>query len=79
MQWSPYNSRGTAIISLNLAVVNLLPFPALDGGRLVFVFIEAITKRRVPAQWTGWINLVGFGLLMLLMAAVTFNDISRLF
>lgn len=69
----------TAIISLNLAVVNLLPFPALDGGRLVFVFIEAITKRRVPAQWTGWINLVGFGLLMLLMAAVTFNDISRLF
>jgi regulator of sigma E protease len=68
----------TAMISLNLAVINVLPFPALDGGRLVFVIIEAITKRRVPAVWTGWINLLGFGLLMLLMAAVTFNDISRL-
>lgn len=69
----------TAIISLNLAVVNLLPFPALDGGRLVFVGIEAITKRRVPARVTGWVNLFGFVLLMVLMAAVTFNDISRLF
>lgn len=68
----------TAIISLNLAVINLLPFPALDGGRLVFVLIEAITKRQVPPSWTGWTNLVGFVLLMLLMAAVTFNDISRL-
>lgn len=68
----------TAIISLNLAVINLLPFPALDGGRLVFVIIEAITKRQVPPAWTGWTNLVGFVLLMLLMAAVTFNDISRL-
>lgn len=68
----------TAIISLNLAVINLLPFPALDGGRLMFVAIEAITKKRVPAKWTGWTNLIGFGLLMILMAAVTFNDISRL-
>lgn len=69
----------TAIISLNLAVINLLPFPALDGGRLVFVLIEAVTKKRVPAKWTGWTNLIGFALLMVLMAAVTFNDISRLF
>jgi regulator of sigma E protease len=69
----------TAMISLNLAVINVLPFPALDGGRLVFVLIEAITKRHVPAVWTGWINLLGFGLLMLLMAAVTIHDISRLF
>jgi regulator of sigma E protease len=68
----------TAIISLNLAVINLLPFPALDGGRLVFVLIEAVTKRQVPPAWTGWTNLVGFVLLMVLMAAVTFNDISRL-
>ncbi len=69
----------TAIISLNLAVVNLLPFPALDGGRLAFVVVEAITKRRVPARVTGWVNLLGFVLLMVLMAAVTFNDIVRLF
>ncbi len=69
----------TAIISLNLAVINVLPFPALDGGRVVFVLIEAITRRQVPAVWTGWINLLGFVLLMMLMAAVTFNDITRLF
>lgn len=68
----------TAIISLNLAVVNLLPFPALDGGRLVFVIIEAVTRKQVPPKWTGWVNAVGFMLLLLMMAAVTFNDISRL-
>jgi regulator of sigma E protease len=68
----------TAIISLNLAVINLLPFPALDGGRLLFVAIEAVTRKEIPPAWTGWTNLIGFALLMLLMAAVTFNDISRL-
>lgn len=68
----------TAIISLNLAVINLLPFPALDGGRLLFVAIEAVTRKEIPPAWTGWTNLIGFVLLMLLMAAVTFNDISRL-
>ncbi|MEK7462159.1 MAG: site-2 protease family protein [Patescibacteria group bacterium] len=68
----------TAIISLNLAVINLLPFPALDGGRLLFVVIETVTRKEVPPTWTGWANLVGFVLLMVLMAAVTFNDISRL-
>lgn len=68
----------TAMISLNLAVINLLPFPALDGGRLVFVIVEAVTKRQVPPRVTGWVNLFGFVLLMLLMAAVTFNDITRL-
>lgn len=68
----------TAIISLNLAVVNLLPFPALDGGRLVFVMIEAVTRKQVPPQWTGWVNGVGFILLLLMMLAVTYNDISRL-
>lgn len=68
----------TAIISLNLAVINLLPFPALDGGRLLFVAIEAVTRKEIPPAWTGWTNMIGFVLLMLLMAAVTFNDISRL-
>lgn len=68
----------TAIISLNLAVINLLPFPALDGGRLLFVAIEAVTRKEIPPAWTGWANVIGFVLLMLLMAAVTFNDISRL-
>jgi len=68
----------TAVISLNLAVINLLPFPALDGGRLVFVAIESITKKAIPAVWAGRLNLIGFGILMLLMIAVTYNDIIRL-
>lgn len=68
----------TAIISLNLAIINLLPFPALDGGRLVFVAIEAVTRKRIPPVWAGRVNLVGFALLMLLMIVVTYNDIIRL-
>ncbi|MFT5832344.1 MAG: regulator of sigma E protease [Candidatus Paceibacteria bacterium] len=68
----------TAVISLNLAVINLLPFPALDGGRLVFVAIETVTGKDIPPQWAGRINLVGFALLMLLMVAVTYNDILNL-
>lgn len=69
----------TAIISLNLAVINLLPFPALDGGRVVFVLIEAVTRRRIPPEWAGRVNLAGFAILMFLMIAVTYNDIIRLF
>lgn len=69
----------TAIISLNLAVINLLPFPALDGGRLVFVAIEAVTGKRIPPEWAGRVNLAGFAILMLLMIAVTYNDIIRIF
>lgn len=68
----------TAIISLNLAVINLLPLPALDGGRLIFVAIEAITGKEIPPEWAGRINLVGFGLLLLLMVLVTYNDIINL-
>lgn len=68
----------TAMISLNLAVINLLPVPALDGGRLVFVAIEAITRRPINPVWTGRVNLVGFALLMLMMVVVTWNDIARL-
>ncbi|MEX0913033.1 MAG: site-2 protease family protein, partial [Candidatus Paceibacterota bacterium] len=65
----------TAFISLNLAVINLLPIPALDGGRLVFVAIEAITRRSIGDKWVGRVNLVGFVFLILLMIAVTYNDI----
>lgn len=68
----------TAIISLNLAVINLLPIPALDGGRLVFVAIEAVTGKHIPAVWATRVNFVGFVFLMLLMVAVTYNDIVRL-
>lgn len=68
----------TAMISLNLAVINLLPVPALDGGRLVFVAIEAVTRRQIPPAWAARVNLVGFALLMLLMIAVTYGDVMRL-
>ncbi len=69
----------TAFISLNLAVINLLPFPALDGGRLLFVIIEAVKGSPVPVRFAQTANAVGFALLMLLMAVVTFHDIVRIF
>lgn len=68
----------TAMISLNLAVINMLPIPALDGGRLVFVAIEAITRKPINPVWVGRTNLIGFALLMLLMVLVTWSDISKL-
>lgn len=68
----------TAFISLNLAVLNLIPFPALDGGRILFVLIETITRKKIPANVAGWINIIGFGILMLLMIAVTISDIGKL-
>lgn len=69
----------TAFISLNLAVINMLPIPALDGGRLMFVAVEAIRKKPVDPVWFARINFVGFALLMLLMLAVTISDITKLF
>jgi len=68
----------TAIISLNLAVINMLPFPALDGGRLVMVAIEAVTRRPINPVWVARVNLVGFIMLMLLMVAVTWSDIAKI-
>jgi regulator of sigma E protease len=67
-----------AIISLNLAVINLLPFPALDGGRLLFVGIEALTRRSIPARIQSYANIAGFALLMLLMVVITYRDVSNL-
>lgn len=69
----------TAFISLNLAILNLLPFPALDGGRLVFVIIEAISRKRIPASVANWVNGIGFALLLLLMIVITVNDVIKLF
>jgi regulator of sigma E protease len=68
----------TAFISINLAVINLIPFPALDGGRLLFVVIEAIKGSRINPKIANAMNAVGFLLLILLMVVVTFNDILRL-
>lgn len=66
-------------LSANLGVMNLLPLPALDGGRLVFLFIEAVRRKRVPPEKEGYVHLVGIALLMALMVFVMFNDIRRVF
>lgn len=68
----------TAIISINLAVINLFPFPALDGGRLLFVLIEAIRRKPISPKVANVLNTVGFALLILLMVVVTVHDISKL-
>lgn len=69
----------TALISINLVIVNLLPLPALDGGRLLFVIIEAITRRSIPPRLFNILNTVGFALLILLMVLVTIQDIRHIF
>ncbi|MEK7120750.1 MAG: site-2 protease family protein, partial [Patescibacteria group bacterium] len=68
----------TAFISINLAVINLIPFPALDGGRILFVIIEVIRGKNISPKVANVLNLVGFILLMALMVVVTYNDIARL-
>jgi len=69
----------TAILSINLGVVNLVPLPALDGGRLLFVGIELLRGKPMEPEKEGIFHFVGFALLMLLMIIVTWNDIQRLF
>ena len=66
----------TALISISLAVINVLPFPALDGGRLLFILIEAIMHRAIPARVANYANIAGFALLMLLMIVVSWHDIA---
>jgi regulator of sigma E protease len=68
----------TALISINLAIVNLIPFPALDGGRILFVLIEGVIRRRISPRFTNTVNAIGFVLLMILMVVVTYKDIARL-
>ncbi len=65
-------------ITVNLGVFNLLPFPALDGGRLLFLVVEMIRRRPVPARYEGYVHAAGFLLLMALMVTVTYQDILRL-
>ena len=67
------------IITVNLGVVNLLPLPALDGGRLVFLIIEGIRRKPINPKYEGWVHAAGFMLLIGLMLVVTFSDVLRLF
>ncbi|NOS67010.1 MAG: site-2 protease family protein [Candidatus Peribacteraceae bacterium] len=71
--------RLMAVLSLSLAILNILPFPSLDGGRLLFVLIEAIAQRPAPRRFELITNTVGFLVLILLILLVTFNDIWKLF
>ena len=67
------------LISANLGVMNLLPLPALDGGRLVLLIVEAIRGKKVDPDKEGMVHFIGLMLLMLLMVVVMFNDIRKIF
>ena len=71
-----------ALIAVNLAVMNLLPLPALDGGKVFFLIIDAVAmlifRRRIPEKYENYINTAGFILLMALMLFVTLNDVLKL-
>lgn len=67
------------LLSANLGIMNLLPIPALDGGRLLFLIIELIFRKPVPKDKEAIVNFIGFVLLMILMVVVCYNDIMRLF
>ena len=68
-----------ALISINLAIINLLPFPALDGGRLFFLLIEKIKGSRIKPKIANTLNMIGFYLLIFLMLLITYHDIVKLF
>ena len=67
------------MLSVNLGILNLLPIPALDGGRLVFLLVEVIRGRPVPPEKEGMVHFVGLMFLMALMVFVFFNDLSNIF
>ena len=69
----------TAYLSVNLGFINIIPFPAFDGGRILFVIIEKIKGSPVKAEVENWFHTIGFILLMILMVVITYQDILRLF
>jgi regulator of sigma E protease len=68
-----------AFLSLNLAILNILPLPALDGGQLVKITIEAVLRRKLRDSHSQWLNAIGFILLMALLITVTIHDVMKLF
>ncbi|MBA4336632.1 RIP metalloprotease RseP [bacterium] len=71
--------RFMALLSLSLAVLNIIPFPALDGGRLFFLLIEAVRGKRIPQKWESAIHALGFLVLIAFLFFVTYSDILQLF
>lgn len=67
------------VINLNLGILNLFPFPALDGGRAVFIIAEMITKKKVPEKYETWIHYIGFIILISLIIFITAKDLLRVF
>ena len=67
------------MLSVNLGIMNLLPIPALDGGRLLFILLEMLLRKRLNPKWEERINTVGMAILLLLMVAIVFNDVFNLF
>jgi len=74
-----YVAQLAALISLNLAIVNMLPFPALDGGRLLLLVIRKVTGKAISDEVEGKIHFIGFALLIFLMLYVTYQDVLRIF
>ena len=69
----------TLMLSVNLGILNLLPVPALDGGRLVFLLVEVIRGKPVPPEKEGMVHFVGLMFFMVLMVVIFFNDLSNIF
>ena len=79
----PWPEGGKALVAVNLAVMNLLPLPALDGGKIFFLVVNALCmltiRKKIPAKFESYVHLAGFALLMLLMLVITFQDVWKLF
>lgn len=67
------------VINLHLGLLNLMPFPALDGGRIIFVLFEMITRRKIPVKWEAYVHLGGFAILIAIIVLITGKDIVSLF
>jgi regulator of sigma E protease len=66
------------IITINLGIMNLIPFPALDGGRLILLIVEGVRGKPMDRNKEGYFHLIGFVLLMILMIIVTYKDILKI-
>ena len=74
-----YLLQFTALLSLNLGLINLLPVPMLDGGHLILLIIEGITRRRMPPKALQYIQMTGMAILLFIFLYATFHDVTRLF
>ena len=73
-----YLLQFTAILSINLGVINLLPLPVLDGGHLIIILVESITRRKLPPKALQYIQMAGLALLLFIFLYTTVQDISRI-